>query len=263
MYKLFLILLVFYSSSIFAESSIKKARFELGIGVFLFSAPDYLGSSHTQTVLLPFPMVKYRGEKLKIDNNIQLKLLDKSRFLITISGNGTLPSSDQNIERRGMEMLDATIEFGPSIDYLLTNTDHTELWLNVPIRFAYSIGKNTGFIGKVLNPKISWRKPAVQNYNWNLGLTAGLLFADEDYNSYYYEVKPDEAIATRPAYQAQSGYAGLRTEFTFSTRVSAFWLGGFIRYDNLSGSVNQASPLVSRVNNWSTGIALSWVFSEG
>jgi MipA family protein len=262
MIKTLILLLIIFSNTALADNTLKASKFELGLGTFTFSAPDYLGSSHTQTVLLPFPMIKYRGEKLKIDNGVQLKILDQDRWLISISGNGSLPSSEQNHEREGMEPLDATVELGPSIDYLLAQTELTNLWINIPLRFTYGVGSNSGYIGKVLNPKISWRKPATLKYNWKLGLTAGLIFADEDFNRYYYEVRPEEATDSRPAYQAQAGYNGLRTELTFSRRVNKFWIGGFLRYDNLSQNVNEQSPLITTQDNWTAGVALSWVIKE-
>jgi len=244
-----------------AEKS-KQPKLSLGIGLFMFSAPDYLGSSHSRTLLLPFPMIKYRGEKLKIDNGIKYSLLDNSKLLLSLSGNGSLPSSDTNVEREGMKLLDATVEIGPSIDYLINSTTTTKLWLHLPLRFTFSIGENTGYIGNVLNPKISWRQPATKLNPWRLGFTNGLLFANQELNDYYYTVKPNEATASRPVFQAKPGYTGFRTEFTFSRKITPFWLGGFVRYDNISQGVNLDSPLISTHNSWSIGIALSWVFSE-
>ncbi len=261
-----LLLSIFFLSQIWvleADEKNNEASFELGIGTFLFSAPDYLGSSYSQTVLLPFPMIKYRGKNLKIDNGIKLQLLDDSGFQLSISGNGSLPSSDENKERIGMDLLDATVELGPSLDYLISENKDAKLWLHVPLRFTYAIGDNSGYKGKLLNPKISWRKPAKQKGDWRLGLSAGLVYANEELNDYYYSVKIEESTAMRPAYKAKSGYTGLRTEFTYSKRVESFWIGGFVRYDNLSNGVNLASPLVSTKENWTAGIALSWVFSEG
>lgn len=257
------IVCVTLSSLLQADDADKESSFELGIGTFFFSAPDYLGSSYSQTVLLPFPMIKYRGEKLKIDNGIKLELFKDSGWQLSVSGNGSLPSSDENKERSGMDVLDATVELGPSLDYLISSNKEARLWLNIPLRFTYAVGENTGYIGKLLNPKISWRKRKQYKEDWKLGASAGLVFADNERNDYYYTVDSSEATLSRPSYQAKSGYSGLRTEFTYSKRLDSFWIGGFVRYDNLSGSVNLSSPLVSKRENWTAGVALSWVFSEG
>ncbi len=255
---LFLFCCLFFSPFSQAE----QATLKLGIGLFMLSAPDYLGSAHSQTLLLPFPMIKYRGEKLKIDNGVTYQILDDSRFLLSLSGNGSLPSSDTNIEREGMRQLDATVEIGPSIDYLINETSTTKLWLHLPLRFTFSVGGNTGYIGNVLNPKISWRQPATNVNPWRLGFTNGLLFSNQQLNRYYYTVQANEATALRPAYEAKSGYTGFRSEFTFSRKIDPFWLGGFVRFDDISGSINLDSPLISKTNSWSIGVALSWVFSE-
>ena len=58
------------------------------------------------------------------------------------------------------------------------------------------------------------------------------------------------------------GYSGYRSQFSYSKRIGSFWLGGFIRYDNLRGSVIDDSPLVSEKESWMGGVALAWVFYQ-
>jgi outer membrane protein len=45
---------------------------------------------------------------------------------------------------------------------------------------------------------------------WNLGMLAGPLFGDKRQHAYYYNVAPQYATAARPAYEANSGYAGMQ-----------------------------------------------------
>ena len=71
-----------------------------------------------------------------------------------------------------------------------------------------------------------------------------------------------EALPTRPAFNATGGYSGSRSEFTFSKRYGQYWLGGFLRYDNLSGSKIERSPLVSEIESWMGGVALTWIFHQ-
>jgi outer membrane scaffolding protein for murein synthesis (MipA/OmpV family) len=47
-----------------------------------------------------------------------------------------------------------------------------------------------------------------------------------------------------------------------SKRFRHYWVGGFLRYDTLSGATFESSPLVKRPNAVSAGLAISWVFGE-
>ncbi|MCK4708682.1 MAG: MipA/OmpV family protein [Gammaproteobacteria bacterium] len=262
MNKLLPALLLLVSFSAYADHVPGHAKLELGAGLFLLSAPDFIGSTSTQTQLLPFPFIKYRGERFSIDDGVEARLLKTPDLLLSISGNGTLPSSSGNAEREGMDILDATAEFGPSLEYRLTHNEDTSIWLEIPLRFAFSIGENTGYIGQVFNPKVAWRRPGHNKYDWKLRLATGLLYSDADYHSYYYNVTEKDALPDRPVYTADKGYTGSRTEFTYSRRFDKLWLGGFVRYDNLNSSVIEDSPLVSVSSNWTAGIALAWIFFE-
>ncbi len=161
-----------------------------------------------------------------------------------------------------MDKLDASVELGPSLEYRLTHDEDTSVWLEIPLRLAFSIGENTGYIGQIFNPKIAWRKPAKHKFDWKLRLAAGPLYTDADFNAYYYDVLQDDVTAQRPAFTTGEGYSGFRTDFTYSRRIGKYWLGGFIRNDNISNSVIEDSPLVSESNNWTAGIALAYVFSD-
>ena len=260
--KFFCTLLLLTSFSAYADHVPGHAKLEIGAGLFALNAPDFIGSASTQTQLVPFPYIKYRGDRLKIDDGIEARIFKTPDLLVSISGNGTLPSSSGNAEREGMDALDATAEFGPSLEYRVTHNEDSSVWLEIPLRLAFSIGENTGYIGNVFNPKIAWRRPGHSKYEWKLRFATGLLYSDAELNSYYYEVTQKDARPGRPVYTADKGYTGSRTEFTFSKRFDKLWLGGFVRYDNLSGSVIEDSPLVSVSSNWTAGVALAWVFLE-
>jgi hypothetical protein len=47
-----------------------------------------------------------------------------------------------------------------------------------------------------------------------------------------------------------------------SKRFPSLWVGGFVRYDTLSGAVFDDSPLVKKKNYVAGGIAVAWVFGE-
>jgi len=254
--------LFFFSCALYADHYPGHARLEWGVGVTLLHSPDYIGSAYTQNVLLPFPYLKYRGERLRIDDGIEARLFDTPDLLLSISGNGSLPGPDDNPERDGMDTLDPSVEFGPSLEYRLQHDETTSVWLEIPVRFAFSVSSKPQSLGTVFNPKLAWRKPAMNKFDWKLRLAAGPLFADSRYHGYYYNVEDGEISATRSAFSAGGGYTGFRSEFTYSKRIDRLWFGGFMRFDNLNSSVIQDSPLVSVTSNLTAGIALAWVFSD-
>jgi hypothetical protein len=102
-----LVLLLLTSSAI-AQGPLP--RLELGAGLFALSAPDYRGSSETSTYLLPVPYIKYRGERLRVDEGAQGVIFESEDLLLTLSGNLSLPADDDTPEREGMDELEAIIE---------------------------------------------------------------------------------------------------------------------------------------------------------
>jgi len=75
-------------------------------------------------------------------------------------------------------------------------------------------------------------------------------------------VAPQYATAGRPAYEAASGYAGMQYLAALSKRFPKYWVGAFVRYDNLSGATFENSPLVRQKDYVAGGIAISWILGE-
>ena len=250
------------SPALFADHVPGHAKLEWGVGLAALTLPDYRGSTREQSQLLPLPYIKYRGYRLRVDDGVEGRFFQTPDLLLSISGNGSLPSSNDNPERAGMEKLDATVEIGPSLEYRVMHDEKTSLWLELPLRFAMNVEDSFDSIGSVFSPRLAWRKPAQKKFDWKFRLAAGPLYSDENYNGYYYSVKTSEVTPTRPAFTAQDGFSGYRIDFTYSRRMGQYWFGGFVRYDNISGSEIEDSPLVITDSNFTAGIGFAWVLSE-
>ena len=237
-------------------------RLELGAGLFVLDAPDYRGSSSSSTFVLPFPYIKYRGEVLRVDEGIQGVVYESSDLLFTLSADAALPTDDDTPEREDMDDLDAIVEIGPSLNYRFLRLQDSAWWIDLPLRFAYALGSSPDSIGRVFQPRLSWRKPATRLGEWKLHFLIGPIYVSDEYHDYFYSVDPGDATATRPAYDADGGFSGYRGEFTYSKRIGDYWLGGFLRYDNLRDSEIDDSPLVTERESWMGGIALAWVFHQ-
>jgi len=235
-------------------------RFELGISMVGLNLPHYRGSAGSTNYLLPLPYLKYRGEKFRIDDGIEGILSISEDLILTISGNATAPVDTDSPERVGMEELKGSIEIGPSLDYRLYRAERSSLWLELPIRLAVTFESNPQVIGRVFHPRLAWDKPYLAKGDWKLRFAAGPMYASDEYHDYYYTVDLVDALPGRSVFQAEGGYSGIRADFTFSRRFDDILFGGFIRYDNLNGSVIENSSLVSENSVWTSGLALTWVF---
>lgn len=262
MTKRLFILLWLISFPLFADHYPGHSKIEWGLGLAALSHPDYRGSTRDQNQLFPLPYIKYRGERLRVDDGVEGRLFKTPDLLLSVSGNGSLPSSDDNPERQGMAPLQTTVELGPSLEYRVMHNEETSLWLELPLRFALNAEESFNSIGVVFHPRLAWRKPALNKFDWKLRVAGGPLYADDRYHGYYYDVQPSEATAIRPAYTAKDGYSGFRVDFTYSRRIDKLWFGGFARYDTLTDSVIDDSPLIKTSNNWTAGVGLAWIFSE-
>ena len=235
---------------------------EIGAGLVALSAPDYRGAETTSDYLLPAPYLKYRGERLRVDEGAEGLLIDQPDLILSLSGNLSLPVDDNIPEREGMDELDAIVEIGPSLEYRFLQLNKSAWWLDLPLRMAYTLDGNFDAIGYIFQPRLAWRRPATRLGETKLRFNIGPLYSSREHHDYFYSVDADETTPTRPLYTAEGGFSGFRTEFTYSRRIGEYWLGGFLRYDSLHNSVIEDSPLVLKRDAWMGGIGLAWVFHQ-
>lgn len=245
-----------------------KPLWELGFGVAPMVLPDYRGSNESRGYFLPLPYIVYRGEVVRIDRQgIFARLIDSRRVRLDLSFDAGPPvDSSKNEARAGMPDLDAVFEVGPSIEICLWNECGAErvAQFRLPVRAVFStdfgsIESRGGMLFPHFNLDLRDIGPGG---GWRFGASLGALYATERYHDYYYEVLPAYATATRPAYDADGGYSGARVAVTLSKRFRHWWVGGFIRYDDLSGTAFADSPLMRIDHSLQAGFGVAWVFDE-
>lgn len=241
---------------------------EAGAGVAVVDFPDYRGSDQRRSYVLPVPYFVYRGPFLKVERErVRGLLLKSDRAELDISVNGSVPvKSSSNRARSGMPNLSPTLEIGPSLNLSLFESTKKDLKLDLrlPLRPVFGVD-SSGIrnVGWLFQPQINLDVRGISGMpGWNLGLLAGPIFADARYHQYFYGVDPLYATATRPAYQARGGYAGVQFITALSKRFPDYWVGGFVKLDTLSGSVIAGSPLVRSKTNVSAGFAISWILGR-
>ena len=244
-----------------------KPLWELGAGAAAFSFPSYRGSDQTNNFMMPVPHFTYHGDFLKADRHgIRGSVFDSDRLDLTLSMALSPPVSSNDIKARaGMSDLKGTFEIGPQMDVTFWRSDNKERFIKLlmPLRAAITVEGSPKSIGWVFHPKLNMDITDLPGMpGWNLGLLAGPLFGDQKQHAYYYSVAPQYATADRPAYEAKSGYAGMQYLVALSKRFPKYWVGGFVRYDNLSGATFEDSPLVRKKDYFAAGVAFTWVFGE-
>ncbi|WP_130470300.1 MipA/OmpV family protein [Candidatus Magnetaquicoccus inordinatus] len=241
-----------------------KPLWEVGLGSAYFSLPHYRGSAQQSSYLLPFPYLIYRGETIKADGrSVRGILLDRERFHADLSFDLTpqTRSSDDPL-RQGMPDRDPLLEIGPSLQVDLQKGGVAEgemVWQAVvALRHAITV-PDVASHGWLLYPHLKG------DYRTNEGLRlsgmVGPLFATQEYHSYYYDVEAAQARVGRAEYHADGGFSGNRLTMTASKKVGSWWLGAFVRYDDLHGAVMEDSPLLAQKQNVSVGIGAAWVFA--
>lgn len=245
-----------------------RPLWEAGFGAGALVSPDYRGSDESRGYLLPLPYLIYRGEILKIDRSgIYSRLIDTERVKLDLSGDAGVPvDSSTNRARLGMPDLDPVFEVGPSLEICLVRNCRGDrlLQLRLPLRLMFSTDfSSIESRGGVFNPHLNADfKNIGPGGGWNFGVSAGPLYASERNHDYYFQVEPQYATAARPAYDARGGYSGARMTLALSKRFRNIWIGAFARYDDLSGTAFDDSPLVRVHHSFMAGIGVAWVFAE-
>jgi outer membrane scaffolding protein for murein synthesis (MipA/OmpV family) len=240
---------------------------EAGIGFGAIHAPHYRGSKSSKDYALPVPYLIYRGERISADRDgLRGKLFESERIKVDMSIAANVPvPSETGGAREGMPGLDPVLEFGPSLNVKLWHNRNNDalLWLKMPLRAALSIGDPIlDYQGLVFSPYIQIAKTLTfPSVHWRFKVSTGPMFATQRYHDYFYTVEQAYVTDNRNEYGSSAGYSGSRFTFTVSRNSKRFYVGGFARYDSLSGAVFENSPLVETNDYLVYGMFFAWVFA--
>jgi outer membrane scaffolding protein for murein synthesis (MipA/OmpV family) len=250
-----------------SASAEEKPLWEAGLGIGAISFPDYRGSDERQLYPIPVPYFVYRGEFLKSDRDgVRGELFDRDKVELTISLSATIPvRSERNTARSGMPDLKPTIEFGPSLEFHLWRSANRDrkLDLVMPLRVPVTLESSPQAIGWVFSPRLNLDIDNVGGHEgWDFGAGIGPIFAADRFHEYFYDVAPQYATDTRPAYEAKGGYSGMHVLAALSKRFPKYWVGAYVRYDWLGGARFEDSPLVRQTSYVAGGFGIAWMIGE-
>ena len=240
---------------------------EAGAGVGTLQVPTYRGSEKEVDVALPFPYIIYRGDVLRVDreDGIRGKIFKSDRIRFDLSLAGSIPVRDTDEgARKDMDGLDPLIEAGAELTMdLWKSTDRRHSFQFVtPFRFVYSVGDPfLKYQGWTLSPYLNYRirrssSASLMRYNASFGP----IYADQDFHNYFYQVRPKDVTAERPAYDADRGYSGSRITLSAFRNTKQYVVGAFLRYDNLDHAAFEDSPLVETTDYFAFGFVFGWIF---
>jgi outer membrane protein len=243
----------------------QEPLWEFGLGIGALGFEDYRGSAVAHAYPVPVPYVLYNGKFLQADRDgVRGKLFNQKWIEVNLSFDATVPVRNDR-ERSGMPDLKSTVQLGPAVNlHLFRSADaKVKLDLRMPVQAAISVQTSPHLVGWTFTPKLNLDLADPFGFTgWNLGILSGPLFADRRYHEYFYTVDPQYATPTRPEYHATAGYAGTQVVTALSKRFPRFWVGGYLRYDTLSGAVFEDSPLVQRKGYWAAGVGFAWMIHQ-
>lgn len=247
-----------------------KGTWTFGVGVMAARINHYQGSDQNRSVVLPFPYIHYRSNKITIDREgIKSKFFSGKNWDISLSGGGQVKvNSDDNRARAGMPNLAWVGAVGPVINYYLNDNKSKIVQWHVRKAFSFESGINSvGYLSQLSYrqhfelPSNSWASAWGQA---RIIATANLNFASDAYNDYLYGVTAQYATNNRPTYNADGGFAGSQLQLTYQLsnhpQQDKFRAAAFIRATNLTGSEFEHSPLVKQTTNINIGVMYAWLF---
>lgn len=232
------------------------ALWELGAGLGAAVTPDYPSASGSTARALPIPVVIYRGDFFRLgDGSVASgRLFRNERLELDVSLNGSFDAESDDVgARRGMPDLGFGFEIGPELEITLSDPAQTRrrLKLELPVRAAFSVDDGElNERGYVFSPQLEYEHQFGDGrYEWSVSLTP--TFATEALHDYFFEVAPQFANATRPAFDAGSGYLQTSLGLGLQRRTKKSFAAIGVRYTALDAGANISSPLFRSHANFS------------
>ncbi|XYJ09718.1 MipA/OmpV family protein [Telluria sp. B2] len=247
------------------ESRPGQPLWELGLGGGVVSTPSYPGAADRETRGLALPLIIYRGKVFRSDQGgIGARLFKSDRAEFDIGLAASLPARSDNVEARaGMPDLGALAEFGPRLKLRLARFDrYSGLRAELPLRAVMEVRSGVRHQGYIFEPRLVYERRSADG-KWMFDTQLAAVVGDGKINRYFYEVRPEFATATRPAYGADAGLILVRAG-VFAARVINPDLRAyaFLRAENYGVGKNDKSPLHLRDNGVSAGFGLTWTIKR-
>lgn len=265
----FLLLFSTYSIGLVSRNFNKKIKplYEVGGGFAYFSTANYPGSKNNTVRFIPFPIVIFRGNYLRADEDgTRARFLNSEKLELGFSGGFNFPvTAKDNQIRQGMPDTEALLGVGPGLIYKIYKSSNQKLNAGLGLRINLEMGQFPMITerGVIAEPYLRyWYKPNADS-SMTLFTSLSLSYADKKYNDFFYRVDQAYVTSDRSAFDAKEGLVdiaySLGVTYDFKNKIS-FFLGGV--YSNLTLASNKDSPLVENQHNYAAVFGMTWLFSE-
>ena len=136
---------------------LENAEWDLGAGLAGFQYQIYPGSRAVNSFVLPVPYLTFKSPLLEIDRGITGFLYSSDKLVVDISADFALPvNSSKSRVRQGMPDLDAVLQLGPSLEFLLGDTStEPDIRFELPFRIALATDlEKTNNLGWLVEPRL-------------------------------------------------------------------------------------------------------------
>ena len=237
---------------------------EVGVIGGAVSMPAYPASSDRSTRGIAFPYLVYRGKVFRSDESgLLARILRTERMELDMGFAASLPARSEGVDARaGMPSLGALGEFGPRLKVKVGNVDTTRVRFELPVRAVIEARGGLRQRGWTAEPRLSWDTGDASR-RLSVGTSFSAVFGDRSINRYFYEVAPQFATPSRPAYTADSGLVLVRLGATANYKLTPdVRLYGYLRAESYSRSANRASPLHLKSTGFAGGFAVAWIMKR-
>lgn len=257
-------------ASLLALSCAARAQdlplWEVGVLGGVASTPAYPGSDDRSSRGLVLPFLIYRGEVVRVDQSgIGARLLRSDRVELDVGLAASLPARSSDVAARdGMPNLGTLLEAGPRLKITMARpSDASRIRLDLPLRAVIEARGGVRGQGYTFEPKVVYES-AGPGERWTFDANVGMVIGDRKINRYFYEVEPQFASASRPAYEADAGLLLVRAGVSGSRMFFGddLRLFGFMRYESYAGAANHDSPLMKRDTGLSAGVGFAWTIKR-
>ena len=98
-------------------------KLELGVGALAISIPDYRGSSDSSLYLVPIPYIKYRGDRVRVDDGAQGIFFESEDLAVSLSSNLALAGDTIPPNVRAWTISSHCSKSGPQLTTVSTDFD--------------------------------------------------------------------------------------------------------------------------------------------
>ena len=236
------------------------------IGLAVGTVPDYLGSDDNTVGVAPMLRYQFKDSQrfvVLLANELDVNLLNSSSWRAGPVLNysfGREDVDDSVVDR--MKTLDDFLEYGAFVQFVEADPQNKRnRWTLGLTGLMNSEDGNEGYRVRLAGQYFHQMTQAV-----DLNLGAGMWYADEDWNNYYFGVNAGNVgTSGLPFYSAGSDVNQYFANVSAIVYPSKNWaLAGGVRYANIAGDAGD-SPLVEGVagrgsqDQWIAGVGVTYL----